>query len=178
MVEIARLTNRLVDQMEKPLLTTQLIFIHSNPIDISFRNDERRFDVEGSYNIRYEVIKKRIDKVKIKDKNERLTQPGKIALIYYNAFEANEYLTYISYLQEQGLLLAEVETLELEELQGISGLKALRVAVNYEENKWSFTSENNYFSQSSLSHTHIRQLRNRFETTQRYSRKLHEFFRK
>jgi hypothetical protein len=135
MVEIARLTNRLVDQMEKPLLTTQLIFIHSNPIDISFRNDERRFDVEGSYNIRYEVIKKRIDKVKIKDKNERLTQPGKIALIYYNAFEANEYLTYISYLQEQGLLLAEVETLELEELQGISGLKALRVAVNYEENK-------------------------------------------
>ncbi|WP_409140955.1 hypothetical protein [Pedobacter ureilyticus] len=135
MVEIARLTNRLVDQMEKPLLTTQLIFIHSNPIDISFRNDERRFDVEGSYNIRYEVIKKRIDKVKIKDKNERLTQPGKIALIYYNAFEANEYLTYISYLQEQGLLLAEVETVELEELQGISGLKALRVAVNYEENK-------------------------------------------
>lgn len=135
MVEIARLTNRLVDQMEKPLLTTQLIFIHSNPIDISFRNDERRFDVEGSYNIRYEVIKKRIDKVKIKDKNERLTQPGKIALIYYNAFEANEYLTYISYLQEQGLLLTEVETLELEELQGISGLKALRVAVNYEENK-------------------------------------------
>lgn len=134
MVEIARLTNRLVDKMEKPLLTTQLIFIHSNPIDISFRNDERRFDVEGSYNIRYEVIKKRIDKVKIKDKNERLTQPGKIALIYYNAFEANEYLTYISYLQEQGLLLGNVETLELEELQGISGLKALRVAVNYEEN--------------------------------------------
>ena len=132
MVEIARLTNRLVDQMEKPLLTTQLIFIHSNPIDISFRNDERRFDVEGSYNIRYEVIKKRIDKVKIKDKNERLTQPGKIALIYYNAFEANEYLAYISYLQEQGLLLGNVETLELEELQGISGLKALRVAVNYE----------------------------------------------
>lgn len=131
MVEIARLTNRLVDKMEKPLLTTQLIFIHSNPIDISFRNDERRFDVEGTYNIRYEVIKKRIDKVKIKDKDERLTQPGKIAMIYYNAFEANEYLTYISYLQEQGLLMSDVEMLELEELQGVSGLKALRIGVNY-----------------------------------------------
>lgn len=131
MVEIARLTNRLVDKMVKPLLTTQLIFIHSNPIDISFRNDERRFDVEGSYNIRYEVIKKRIDKVKVKDKDERLTQPGKIALIYHNAFEANEYLTYISYLQEQKFLTADVEMLELEELQGISGLKALRVGVNY-----------------------------------------------
>ncbi|MCJ0743779.1 hypothetical protein [Pedobacter montanisoli] len=132
MVEIARLTNRLVNKMVKPLLTTQLIFIHSNPIDISFRNDERRFDVEGSYNIRYEVIKKRIDKVKIRDKDERLTQPGKIALIYHNTFEANEYLTYISYLQEQKLLTTDVEMLELEELQGISGLKALRVGVNYE----------------------------------------------
>ncbi len=135
MVEIARLTNRLVDKMEKPLVTTQLIFIHSNPIDISFRNDERRFDVEGTYNIRYEVIKKRIDKVKIKDKDERLTQPGKIAMIYYNAFEANEYMAYISYLQEQGHLLADLEMLDLEELQGVSGLKALRVGVNYDVEK-------------------------------------------
>lgn len=46
MVDIARLTNGLVTQMPRPLLTTQLIFIHSNSIDISFRNDERRFDVE------------------------------------------------------------------------------------------------------------------------------------
>jgi len=135
MVEIARLTNRLVDKMEKPLLTTQLIFIHSNPIDISFRNDERRFDVEGTYNIRYEVIKKRIDKVKIKDKDERLTQPGKIAMIYYNTFEANEYSAYISYLQEQGLLMSDLEMLDLEELQGVSGLKALRVGVNYGSEK-------------------------------------------
>lgn len=135
MVEIARLTNRLVDKMEKPLVTTQLIFIHSNPIDISFRNDERRFDVEGTYNIRYEVIKKRIDKVKIKDKDERLTQPGKIAMIYYNTFEANEYMAYINYLQEQGHLNADLEMLDLEELQGVSGLKALRVGVNYDVEK-------------------------------------------
>ncbi|WP_199120929.1 GAF domain-containing protein [Pedobacter sp. ASV28] len=131
MVDIARLTNGLIDKMQKPLLTTQLIFIHSNPIDISFRNDERRFDVEGAYNIRYEVVKKRIDKVQIKNTNERLTQPGKIALVYYNAFEANEYLEYIKYLQEQELLLRDLEMLDLEELQGVSGLKALRVGVNY-----------------------------------------------
>lgn len=132
MVEVARLTNGLVSQMPRALLTTQLIFVHSNPIDISFRNDERRFDVEGAYNIRYEVVKKRIDKVLIRGTNERLTQPGKIALVYFNAYEANEYLEYIKYLQEQGFLNNDLETLELEELQGVSGLKALRIGVNYQ----------------------------------------------
>ncbi|WP_316768346.1 GAF domain-containing protein [Pedobacter frigiditerrae] len=131
MVEVARLTNSLVSQMPRALLTTQLIFIHSNPIDISFRNDERRFDVEGAYNIRYEVVKKRIDKVLVKGTEERLTQPGKIALVYFNTYEANEYLEYIKYLQEQGFLQDDLELLELEELQGVSGLKALRVGVNY-----------------------------------------------
>ncbi len=131
MVEVARLTNGLVSQMPRALLTTQLIFIHSNPIDISFRNDERRFDVEGAYNIRYEVVKKRIDKVLVKGTEERLTQPGKIALVYFNAYEANEYLEYVKYLQEQGYLQDNLEMLELEELQGVSGLKALRVGVNY-----------------------------------------------
>lgn len=131
MVEVARLTNNLVSQMPRALLTTQLIFIHSNPIDISFRNDERRFDVEGAYNIRYEVVKKRIDKVLVSGTDERLTQPGKIALVYFNAYEANEYQEYIKYLQEQGFLLNDLEMLDLEELQGVSGLKALRVGINY-----------------------------------------------
>lgn len=131
MVEVARLTNSLVSQMPRALLTTQLIFIHSNPIDISFRNDERRFDVEGAYNIRYEVVKKRIDKVTVKGTEERLTQPGKIALVYFNNYEALEYREYIKYLQEQGFLQDDLETLDLEELQGVSGLKALRVGVNY-----------------------------------------------
>ncbi|MES2419306.1 MAG: GAF domain-containing protein [Bacteroidota bacterium] len=131
MVEVARLTNGLVSTMPRALLTTQLIFIHSNTIDISFRNDERRFDVEGAYNIRYEVVKKRIDKVLIKGTDERLTQPGKIALVYFNNYEANEYREYISYLQEQGFLANDLESLDLEELQGVSGLKALRVGVNY-----------------------------------------------
>ncbi len=131
MVEVARLTNNLVSEMSRALLTTQLIFIHSNPIDISFRNDERRFDVEGAYNIRYEVVKKRIDKVLVSGTEERLTQPGKIALVYFNSYEAIEYQEYIKYLQEQGLLLNDLEMLDLEELQGVSGLKALRVGINY-----------------------------------------------
>lgn len=132
MAEIARMTNGLADQLSRPLQTTHLIFIHSNAIDISFRNDERRFDVEGAYNIRYEVIKKRIDKVLIAGTFERLTQPGKIAMVYFNPGEAAEYDEYIRYLQLEGYLLDDLEYLELEELQGVSGLKALRVGVNFE----------------------------------------------
>jgi len=52
-------------------------------------------------------------------------------LVYFNAYEAAEYLEYIKYLQEQGFLQNDLEQLELEELQGVSGLKALRVGVNY-----------------------------------------------
>jgi len=129
MAAIAKITNALLPQLEKPLLTTQLIYVRSASIDISFRNDERKFDVEGTYNIRYQIIKKRIDKVHVKNTRERLTQPNKIALVYFNKREAEEYTEYISYLQEQGILNNDLEHLELEELQGVSGLKALRVGV-------------------------------------------------
>ena len=94
-----------------------------------FRKDEKRFDVEGAYNIRYQVVKKRIDKVHLKDSTERLTQPGKIALVYFNKQEAEEYISYINFLQEQNILENDLEYLDLEELQGVSGLKALRVGI-------------------------------------------------
>ncbi|WP_134088051.1 GAF domain-containing protein [Olivibacter sp. XZL3] len=129
MASIAKITHTLLQQMETPLETTQLIFINGNDIDISFRVDERRFDVEGAYNIRYHIIKKRIDKVHLKDSYERLTQPGKIALVYYDAREIKEYIGYINYLQNKDILLDDMEELELEELQGVSGLKAIRIGV-------------------------------------------------
>ena len=129
MITIARLTSALLPQMPDPLMTTQLIFVHTMSIDISFRKDERRFDVEGGYNIRYQVVKKRIDKVHVRETNERLTQPGTISIIYFNDKEAEEYAGYIKYLQEKKLLKQQVEYLELEELQGVSGLRALRVGV-------------------------------------------------
>lgn len=130
MASIAKITHGLLPGLSKHLQTTQLIFVHSNSIDISFRNDERRFDVEGGYNIRYQVIKKRIDKVNVKQTGERLTQPGKIAIVYFNKREADEYVEYINYLQEKEILQPGIEYLDLEELQGVNGLKALRVDVN------------------------------------------------
>jgi len=129
MAAVARYSHALLPQLPRPVETTQLIFIHSQPIDIRFRKDEKRFDVEGAYNIRYHIVKKRIDKVTIRNTKERLTQPGKIALVYFSQKEADEYIGYIQYLQEQNILANDLEELELGELQGVSGLKALRVSV-------------------------------------------------
>ncbi len=128
--EVARITNALKLKMPVPLDVASLIFVHSSQIDICFRNDERRFDVEGYYNIRYEVIKKRIDKVCIRGTKERLTQPGKIAIVYFNDMEAEDYITYIKEMQTDGKLKKDTQFIELEDLQGVTGLKALRVGVN------------------------------------------------
>jgi len=84
-----------------PLGVTSLILVFSTPIAIRFRMDEKHFDVDGAYNIRYEIVKKRIDKVRIKETNERLTQPGKIAIVYSQAKDATEYMEYIEFLQNQ-----------------------------------------------------------------------------
>ena len=129
---IARAAHNMIPGMPIPLQTTQLIFVHEKLIDISFRPDEQRFDVEGSYNIRYQLVKKRIDKAHIKFTDERLTQPGKIAIVYMNRWEADEYLNYFNILASQQVLKSDVEFLEIEELQGVEGLKALRVSLNLE----------------------------------------------
>jgi hypothetical protein len=129
MIEITRRTAALKPQLPVPLDTTQLILIHSQPLGIRFRQDERQFDVDGAYNIRYEIIKKRIDKATVQGTGERLTQPGRIALVYSQQREADEYLEYLDYLQDRGMLEDEIEELDLEELQGVKGLLALRVKV-------------------------------------------------
>lgn len=130
LAKAAQLTNQLLADIPVQLQTTQLLLAHNYPISISFRPAERKFDVEGAYNIRYELIKKRIDKVNIRDTNERLTQPNKIAIVYSQPKEAEEYMEYIEYLIAQKLLTDEIEQLELEELQGVVGLKAYRVSIN------------------------------------------------
>jgi len=129
MVEITRRTAKLRERLPVPLETTQLILIHSQPLAIRFRQDERQFDVDGAYNIRYEIIKKRIDKATVMGTGQRLTQPGYLALVYAQQREADEYLEYLDYLQDRALLEPEIEELELEELQGVKGLLALRVKV-------------------------------------------------
>ncbi|SEA45685.1 GAF domain-containing protein [Flavobacterium gillisiae] len=109
---------------------TSLILVFSSPISIRFRMDEKRFDVDGTYNARYEVVKKRIDKSNIKGTTERITQKEKITIVYSHNYEETEYLKYIKFLQFKGILEPTIEQFDVEELQGVSGLKALRVKVS------------------------------------------------
>lgn len=133
LVRIAKEMHLLSPRLPIPLNTTQLVLVYSDPISISFHTAERKFDVEGVYNARYDVVKKRIDKALIRGTNQRLTQPGQIAVVYSGLEEEREYLQYFHYLHTRGLVQEEAEHLELEELQGVSGLKALRVHVVLEE---------------------------------------------
>ncbi|MDE1207691.1 GAF domain-containing protein [Tenacibaculum larymnensis] len=133
MCEMENVALKAAEKMEHKLRVASLILVHSNPLAIKFRMDEKQFDVDGAYNIRYEIIKKRIDKAHIKGTEERLTVPGKIAIVYSQEKDAEEYYKYIKYLQSKNLL-GNVEKLDIEDLQGVSGLKALRAEVIYNKN--------------------------------------------
>jgi hypothetical protein len=120
----------------KPNLPIQLdvaslMLVYSTPLAIRFRMDEKRFDVDGTYNARYEIIKKRIDKSYIKGTNERLTQKGKLAIVYSQKKDEREYLRYVKFLKSKGYFTNNVEIVELEGLQGVTGLKAIRAEILY-----------------------------------------------
>jgi hypothetical protein len=117
------------DGLPIPLQTTHLVLVQHMPLSIRFRFDEKRFDVDGAYDVRYEIIKKRIDKAIVEGTSERATQPGKVVIVYSQPGEALEYRAYIEYLQSLGYVTGDVEELELGELQGVQGLHALRVTV-------------------------------------------------
>jgi hypothetical protein len=130
LIRAAQRVRKLHGTIPVALDTTQLILAHNKPLSISFRAAERKFDVDGAYNIHYEIIKKRIDKIKIMGSCERLTQPGKIAVVFAHDKEGREYSAYLEFLQKEGLLDGSIEYYDLEELPGVRGLKALRVSIN------------------------------------------------
>ena len=129
MIGIHQKMEILKPSLENDLDITQLILVHDEPISIRFRADEKQFDVDGAYDIRYEIVKKRIDKAYIKNTGERLTQPGKIAVVYNQSKVEEEYKRYFRYLLGKKLVTGKVEVLELEELPGATGLKALRIQI-------------------------------------------------
>jgi len=114
---------------------SSLILVFNATLSIRYRMDEKKFDVDGAYNARYEIIKKRIDKAFIKDTEERITQKGKLAIIYSHNSDEEEYLKYVKYLQTRNYLGDHVELLELEDVQGVIGLRAIRVNIIYKNNE-------------------------------------------
>jgi hypothetical protein len=121
--------HQLKESLPYELDVTSLILVFSAPLSIRFRMDEKRFDVDGTYNARYEVVKKRIDKANIKGTKDRITEKEKITIVYSQNNEETEYLKYIKYLQHKKVLEPSIEQFEVEDLQGVSGLRAIRVKV-------------------------------------------------
>lgn len=118
---------------------TSLIMVFSDPIAIKFRMDEKRFDVESNDDIRYELMKKRLAKAMVKNTNERLVQPHKLTIVYLNENDKSDYLNYIQFLQYKGYFFNEIEFVEVENLQDITNLQAIRLTINSNFNTDNFT---------------------------------------
>ena len=129
---MAQHTEQIKPKLRVPLETCHLILVNHTPLSIRFRYDEKRFDVDGAYDVRHEIIKSRIDKAVVKGTKERLTQPGRVAIVYSHTDEGRKMQRHIDFLKTRGNLLNDLEFLDLDDLPGVRGLKALRVGINLE----------------------------------------------
>ena len=127
---MARQTQKVKPDLKIPLDTCHLILVNHSPLSIRFRYDEKRFDVDGAYDVRHEIIKSRLDKALVKGSGERLTQPGRVALVYANSAEQREIEQHIRFLTDLGQLKNDPELIDLDDLPDVMGLKAIRVGVN------------------------------------------------
>ncbi|NJL44779.1 MAG: hypothetical protein HC922_01595 [Leptolyngbyaceae cyanobacterium SM2_3_12] len=109
---------------------THLVLVQALTVDIIHdEKTEHLFDVQGSRDTRYEIVKKRIDKARDGETGERITQPGRLTVVYSAAEEWREYRQYLQYLHREGLVQDAIEQGTVEPLQGVSGLKYARVQV-------------------------------------------------
>ncbi|APG59255.1 GAF domain-containing protein [Christiangramia salexigens] len=131
MCEMENRFYQLHDTTPIKLEAASLILVYNSTMSIRYRMDEKKFDVDGTYNARYEIIKKRIDKAYVKGTEERVTQKGKLTIVYSQRSDEREYLQYIKYLQAKKYLGDDIELLEMEDVQGVVGLKAIRVNILY-----------------------------------------------
>ena len=110
--DCARTALLLQAESEEHILgVAHLVLVQHSTIDI-YHNEstERLFDVKGSRDIRYEIVKKRIDKAVDKDTQERITQPGMLTVVYSTDEEWEEYKQYLRYLVREGWVEDKFET--------------------------------------------------------------------
>ena len=128
MVELHHILENQRPSLSLDMTVSYLILVFNSTLNISFRMEEKRFDVDGAYHIRYEVLKKRVDKALIAGTKKRLTCSDKISIVFLQEKDKQEYLAYLQYLIEEELLDNEIEEVDLEKVQGVQGLKAIRVS--------------------------------------------------
>ena len=128
--DCARTGFRLKAEHQTEMDITHLVLVQDSTVDITHdENTERLFDVRGTRDTRYEIVKKRIDKALDSKSQERITQPGCLTLVYSTSEEWQEYQEYLRYLQREGWIDADIEQGLVEPLQGVTGLKFARVRV-------------------------------------------------
>ncbi|HEY9607236.1 MAG TPA: GAF domain-containing protein [Allocoleopsis sp.] len=112
------------------LEVTHLVLVQDLTVDIIHdEHTEKLFEVRGTRDIRYEIVKKRIDKAVDEQSRIRITQPGMLTLVYSTEEEWAEYQQYLRYLAREGWVDTEIQSSTVEPLQGITGLKYARVRV-------------------------------------------------
>ncbi len=109
---------------------THLVLVQDLTVDI-FHDEktERLFDVRGTRDTRYEIVKKRIDKAIDERTQTRITQPGMLTIVYSTNEEWEEYQQYIRYLTREGWTNGEIVQGAVQPLQGVNGLKYARFRV-------------------------------------------------
>lgn len=139
MCQMVRKHYNTIDALAFHIDLTSLIFVYNYTINIRFRLDEKRFDVSGNSDVRYQVIKKRIDKACIKNTTERIVQPEYLTIVYMNEIDKVEYIKYIEFLKKKFYFIGVIQDLEIEDLQDITGLKALRIKIDLDNNSFNNT---------------------------------------
>jgi GAF domain-containing protein len=127
--DVARAVRQLNETLPLPLDVAQLVVVQHAPVTLRFRTDETRFDVEGAAGVRFELLKKRLDKAHVAGTGERVTQPDRVAVVYSTDAEEAEYRRYAEYLAANGYVDDAPEALDVEDLPGATGLRLLRLAV-------------------------------------------------
>ncbi|MDJ1181946.1 hypothetical protein [Roseofilum casamattae] len=112
------------------LQLTHLVLVQDFTIDIVHdENTEKIFDVQGSRDTRYEIVKKRIDKGVDEETGDRITAPGMLTIVYSTDEEWKEYAAYLEYLQREGWISDQIIAGAVAPLQGVDGLRYARVEV-------------------------------------------------
>lgn len=128
--DCARTCLQLENDYETTIKVTHLILVQGSTIDIYHdEQTEKSFDVRGSKDTRYEIVKKRIDKGRDLNTKDRITQPGMLTIVYSTDDEWEQYRQYVYYLQREQWLDNAIESGTVEPLQGVTGLKYARVRV-------------------------------------------------
>jgi hypothetical protein len=130
MCSSARACLKLRDDKELPFEVCHLVLVQDTTVDI-FHDEqtERLFDVQGTRDTRYEIVKKRIDKGLDAKEKTRITQPGMLTVVYSTNDEWQEYHQYLRYLVRERWVDSKIDSGTIEALQGVTGLRFARVRI-------------------------------------------------